>query len=74
MPRYFFDIHDGVDVRDDVGKEFPNSEAARQEAVQLASEYAQFPDNLSASGLLIVSARDLAGSTITTVRLVCQIE
>jgi hypothetical protein len=37
MPRYFFHLH-GSGARDAEGQEFPNDEAARQEAVLVARE------------------------------------
>lgn len=36
MPRFHFNVHDGVGVPDDEGTELPNLEAARHEAVKLA--------------------------------------
>jgi hypothetical protein len=38
MPRYFFHVHDGKDMPDNVGTNFPNDEAAENEAVVLAGE------------------------------------
>jgi hypothetical protein len=29
MPRYFFDVHDGIFLRDDEGEELPDADAAR---------------------------------------------
>jgi hypothetical protein len=37
MPRYFFHLH-GSGARDIEGQEFPNDEAARQEAVAVARD------------------------------------
>jgi hypothetical protein len=37
MPRYFFHLH-GSGARDTEGQEFPNDEAARQEAVAVARD------------------------------------
>jgi hypothetical protein len=31
MPRYFFDVHDGAFMLDDVGIELPNADAARKQ-------------------------------------------
>jgi hypothetical protein len=31
MPRYFFDVHDGKILIDEVGLELPNADAARKE-------------------------------------------
>ena len=33
MPRFFFHLHNTVEVRDDVGRELPSLEAARAEGV-----------------------------------------
>ncbi|GLS46232.1 DUF6894 family protein [Methylobacterium brachythecii] len=74
MPRYFFDVHDGVEVRDDVGRVFADQEGARREALQLAADYAKVVENLSASGLLVVTVRSEAGETVAVVRLICQID
>jgi hypothetical protein len=30
MPRYFFDVHDGTFMRDDMGVELQNADAARK--------------------------------------------
>ena len=34
MPRFFFHLHNAVNVRDDVGRELPTLEAAKVEATQ----------------------------------------
>ncbi len=36
MPRYFFNIHDGIDVEDTEGMDLPDLRAARVEAVRHA--------------------------------------
>ena len=33
MPRFFFHLHNTIEVRDDVGRELPSLHAARAEAV-----------------------------------------
>lgn len=38
MPRYFFHVHDGVDLRDEDGTELSDIRAARVEAVRFAGE------------------------------------
>ncbi|MCP3398641.1 MULTISPECIES: DUF6894 family protein [unclassified Bradyrhizobium] len=38
MPRYFFHIHDGHSVLDDVGLDLPDIFAARTAAVELSGE------------------------------------
>ena len=38
MPRYFFHIHDGHSVLDDVGLDLPDISAARTTAIELSGE------------------------------------
>ena len=37
MPRYFFNVYDGIAMPDLVGTELPNLDAARKEALAVAS-------------------------------------
>lgn len=42
MPRYFIDIHDGAThVKDTIGFDLPNSDAARDKMVQILRKVAQ---------------------------------
>jgi hypothetical protein len=34
MPRFFFHLHDGVDIHDELGRELPSLDAARVEATE----------------------------------------
>ena len=38
MPRYFFNVHDGIDVPDREGTELPDTKAVRDMAVRSAGE------------------------------------
>jgi hypothetical protein len=38
MARYFFNVHDGVSIRDTVGSEHPDLTSARREAVESVAE------------------------------------
>ena len=40
MPRYFFHLHDDLDVSDEEGTEFPDDAAARAYAIENAREVA----------------------------------
>jgi CheY-like chemotaxis protein len=40
MPKYYFDFHDGVDLRDDHGKDCPDLELAKQHARQILPDIA----------------------------------
>ncbi len=38
MPRYFFNVYDSTDIKDDVGSDLPSMDAVRREAVRTAGE------------------------------------
>lgn len=38
MERYFFDVVDGADHKDEIGSEWPDLAAARVEAIRLSGE------------------------------------
>jgi hypothetical protein len=38
MPRFYFHVKDGADIRDEVGTELPSIDAARNQAVASSSE------------------------------------
>ena len=73
MARYFFDITDGVDVRDDTGRDFPDLRAARAHAIGRATEFVSQLDDEGKGGYIIVTIRD-EHRIITTLRLVCHID
>lgn len=41
MPRYYFDIHDGVSQRDDTGTECDDLDAVRMEAIRTLPDVAR---------------------------------
>ena len=55
MPRYFFHLH-GSGARDTEGQEFPNDEAAREEAVAVARELSQNKPVVTEDRLLVTNA------------------
>lgn len=57
MPRYFFHLH-GSGARDTEGQEFPNDEAARQEAVGVARELSQNKQAGTHERLIVTNAND----------------
>ncbi|WP_425488768.1 DUF6894 family protein [Methylobacterium brachythecii] len=50
MPKYFFYVHDGIDVTHDVRLDFADHETARDHARSLIATHAGDTANLSASG------------------------
>ncbi len=65
MPLYFVDFNDGLtEVRDDVGSEAPNPEAARDEAVRLLTEAARAGVARSSEQLLVATVRDSANQNL----------
>jgi predicted metal-binding protein len=69
MPRYFFDIDDGVDpLPDEDGTELPNPVAAYEAAVQLLSDMAGCHFRASPNSLTAI-VRNEAGEPVSTVTL-----
>lgn len=42
MPRYFFHTHNGDCIRDELGEDLPDAEAAREEAVTVLGEILRY--------------------------------
>lgn len=74
MPRFYFDIHDGLDIRDDVGRELPDRAAVREEALQVATKLLAAEAADSKETTLVLTVRDETGATPLKIRLVSQIE
>lgn len=75
MPRYFFDVHDGIHVIDDVGQDFSDLEAAKAEGIRIAGGFATRPDMLGEDGgAVFVVIRDAPDSVVLSVRLVFNVE
>ncbi|GEO99900.1 DUF6894 family protein [Methylobacterium haplocladii] len=75
MPRYFFDVHDGVDAIDDAGQDLPDLPAAEAEAVRIAGNFATRPAMLGAEGgALVVVVRNAPDCVALKVRLVFNID
>ena len=55
MPRFFFHLHNTVEVRDDVGRELPSLEDACAEAVDACR--ALMADDLRSDGQITLSHR-----------------
>jgi hypothetical protein len=70
LPRFFFDIHDGINIRDDVGQILPDLDAAKVEAIRLTSHHATDPKAIASSqGALIVEVRDTSENVLLKARL-----
>lgn len=70
MPRYFFDVHDGVQIMDDVGTPCPDLDAAKREAMRIAADFVARPRRGDdEGGAVVISVRDAPGGVRATVRL-----
>ncbi|WP_442786013.1 DUF6894 family protein [Methylobacterium sp. C25] len=74
MPRFYFDIHDGVEIQDICGLNLPSLDDAKREALRRAAAITNDPDNLREHSAVVVTVRDGPRSVLATVRLVHQIE
>lgn len=74
MQRFFFDIHDRVDVQDYSGLDLLSLDDAKREALRRAAAFSTDPNNLCEHSAVVVTVRDGPHSVLATVRLVHQIE
>ncbi len=74
MARYFFDIHDGADLRDEVGREIGDPLALRREALRVMTALMAAEAEDSQDCTLVLTVRHESGDGIMTIRLVCQID
>lgn len=75
MPHYFFDVHDGIDVVDEVGQDLPDIDAAKREAIRIAGDFASDPRMLGEDGgALVIVIRDAPDVPVLTVRLAFSIK
>ena len=74
LPRFFFDVHDGKIVIDDVGMELPGFEACREEARRIAFSLASDITLKRDAVQLRVNVRDHLGLRIYTGTLMFLIE
>ncbi|PXW49861.1 hypothetical protein [Methylobacterium sp. B4] len=74
MPRYFFDIDDGVELRDEIGRELESGAILRAEALQVAAALVTAEAQDAKETTLVLTVRDEAGATPLKVRLVNQVE
>lgn len=74
MPHYFFDIHDGFDLRDDVGRDLENVEEVRSEALKVIAGLAAAEGEDSDGYAIVLNVRDESGDSALSVRMVCQVD
>lgn len=65
MPRYFFNVQDGVDIHDDEGTELPDLDTARRIAIQYAGALLEESGHRLAFGeTWALEATDEAGTVL----------
>lgn len=74
MPRYFFDMHDGAEIRDEIGREIDHPALVRREALRVATALAAEEGEDGNQCSLELTVRDEGGARVLSVRLVCQVE
>ncbi|GJE70138.1 DUF6894 family protein [Methylorubrum podarium] len=74
MPRYFFDINDGTDLKDEVGREIQDPLALRREALRVMTTLMAAEAEDSQDCTLVLTVRNGDGDGVMTIRLVCQID
>lgn len=74
MPRYFFDVKDGVDLRDEVGREIEGGAILRAEALQVVAGLMKAEAADARETTLVLTVRDETDAVPLKVRVVCQVE
>lgn len=74
MARYFFDIHDGAEIHDDIGREVENRHMLRQEALTVITGLAAAEGEDCDGYTIVLKVRNEAGSTALTLRMVVQVD
>ena len=69
MPRYYFHLHNDLDVRDEEGRELPDQKAARAEAIRGARDL--MAEDVKRGRLTLshwIEVRDEAGAQLFVLR------
>lgn len=74
MPRYFFDVNDGTEHRDEVGRELEGGAILRAEAIQVVTALMKAEAEEAKETTLVLTVRDEAGAIPLRLRLVCQVQ
>ncbi len=74
MPRYFFDIHDGADLRDEIGREISDPLVLRREALRVMTSLMAAEAEDSQDCTLVLTVRNETDDVVMTIRLVCQMD
>ena len=74
MARYFFDVDDGVEVRDTIGRELEGGAILRGEALRVITALAAAEAEEARETTLVLTVRDQNGAIPLKVRMVCQVE
>ena len=64
MPRFFFHIHDGREIRDQEGTELPSIDEARKQAVRTAGEMLRDHDDFWTGDVWTMNVVDERGITV----------
>ena len=73
MARYFFDTHDGDEVRDEIGREIGDVQTLRRESLKVVTRRAADDAQDGKPCAVVLNVRDDRGQAVLTVNLVCQV-
>lgn len=74
MSRYYFDIDDGNEIRDVVGRAMDGGDVLREEALTVIADLMKAEAKDAKETALRLTVRDDGGNQCLIIRLVCQIE
>lgn len=74
MPRYFFDVNDGTEHRDEIGRELKGGADMKSEALRVIAALLAAEAEDAKETTLVLSVRDASSAKHLEVRMACQIE
>lgn len=74
MARYFFDVNDGAEMRDEIRRQLGDSADVRAEAIRVVAALLTAEAEDGADTTLVLSVRDEDGTASLRVRMACQVE
>lgn len=74
MPRYYFDIDDGNEIRDVVGRAMEGGDILREEALNVVADLMKIEAKDTKEAAIHLKIRDEDGNQCLVIRLICQVE
>lgn len=74
MPRYYYDIDDGSEIRDQIGREIDDPQTLRRDALKVVTALSASEGEDSDGCSIVLRVRDQRGAIVLVLRMVCQVD